>query len=184
MNATRKYDILANYNDCELPISRNNAEEIRNDPFALGINVKGLANVNHQRNLSNYAEELVAHYAKYECEQYLLSLHDLPESEQKELTRLYMESTDRETGECVHGNDFSINNEYTCALLFMLQDDSQENRNKFAEVTRKNIISYYKLSLQEILDSACSQYLQNMMNEQGFYSYRDQEHGDIVWGKF
>lgn len=184
MNAARKYDILENHNDYELPISRNSAEEIRNDPFGLGNYVKGLANLNHQKNLSNYAEELVAHYAKYECEQYELSLFDLPESEQNELARLYMEATDRETGECVHGNDFSIENNYTCALLAMLKDDSQENREKFAEVTRKNIIVYYKNSLQELIDDSCHNYLNNIMNEQGYYAHRDMEHGDITWGKF
>jgi len=181
MNAVLKYDILGTRNDYELPISRNKADEIRSDPFGLGNNVKGLTSVNHQRNLSNYAEELVANFANYKHEQYFLLLSDLPEYEQNELARLYLESTDRDTSECVHGNDFSIENEYTCALLSMLKDDSQENREKFAEVTRKNIINYYEKFLQELLDESCNDYLNNMMNEQGRYARYDMEHGDVLW---
>ncbi|HHF7350861.1 TPA: hypothetical protein ACPSKZ_000711 [Legionella anisa] len=137
-----------------------------------------------QRNISTYAEELVCDYAKYECGQYELNLHDLPSDEQNELARLYIESTDRDTAECVYGNDFSPNNEYTCALLAMLQNDSQENREKFAEVTRKNIIIYYEKSLQNLLDEACHNYLHSINNEQGYYAHRDMEHGDFHWRKF
>lgn len=81
MNAARKYDILENHNDYELRITSSISEEIRNDPFGLGNNiVKGLARVNHKSNLSDYAEELVAQYAKYSCDQYELSLNMLPEA--------------------------------------------------------------------------------------------------------
>ncbi len=184
MNAARKYDILKNHNDYDIHISRNNTQQIRNDLLGIDNNVKGLANVNHQRNLSNYAEELVSYYAKYDADQYNLNLSDLPDEEQNELVRLYMEFTNRETGECVHGNDFSIDNEYTCALLNMLREDSKENRENFAEVTRKNIILYYTNSLQEILDTACNDYLCNTMNEQGLYAHRDMEHGDFSWGRY
>lgn len=169
MNAAYKYDILdSNHNDYD---------QTRNT-------VKGLANVNHKRNLSDYAEELVAHYAKFNNEQYELSLKTLPESEQNELVRLYMEATDRDTGECVHGNDFSIDNDYTCALLAMLKDDSQDNREKFAEITRRNILTYYRLALQEVLDDACHNYYHAMMNEQGYYAHRSMSNGEIEWSKF
>lgn len=63
----------------------------------------------------------------------------------------------------------------------MLKGDSQENREKFAEVTRKNIIIYYKKFLQEVLDAACNDYHLYMMNEQSLYARYDMDHGDIVW---
>ncbi|WP_045099304.1 hypothetical protein [Legionella micdadei] len=139
--------------------------------------------MNHKINIFNYAEELVAHYAKYRYDQYELSLSDLPESSLNELARLYIEHTNREVNECINGDDFSINNDFTCALLAMLQDDSQENRERFAEVTRKNILTYYKESLQKVLDEACQFYLNNMMNEQGLYARYDLENGDLIWSR-
>ena len=153
------------------------------DPFDLKGSFKGVISVNHQRNLSDYAQELVGNYAKYDCEQYDLVISDLPEDEKNELVRLYMEATDRETGECVHGNDFSIDNNYTCALLAMLKDDCKDTREHFAEVTRQNIIIYYTDSLQEIIDTACSDYLNSSMNDQGYYADQDMEHGDFHWRK-
>lgn len=154
------------------------------DPFNLKGSFAGVANMNHQRNLTNYAEELVAHYAKYECEQYELTLDMVPEDEQNELVRLFLESTGRELTECVNGNDFSIDNDYTCALLAMLKDNNTETQAHFAQVTRNNIITYYKDSLEETLTQACDSYLHASMNEAGYYANQDREHGDIVWGKF
>lgn len=184
MNVVSKCDILKDHNDYELPISSNRSEQIRKDPFDLGDTFKGLLSVNHKRNLSNYAEQLVTLYAKYQNDHYELYLDMLPDSEQNEIARLYIESTDRETSECVYGNDFSIENEYTCALLAMLQDDSKENRAKFAEVTRKNILTYYKESLQEIIDNACETFFYNMMDDRGYHAQTDMEHGDVVWRKY
>jgi len=171
MNAARKYDIL-------------DTQEVRKDPFSLRSNVKGLTNLNHERNLSNYAEELVSHYAKYDGENYILALSNLPDDEQGELARLYMEYTDRDTSECVHGLIIAIDNSYTCALLALLSDGSRENQENFAEITRRNVITYFSKTLQEILDEACHTYLHNINNENGYYAHCDIEHGDIHWSKF
>lgn len=154
------------------------------DPFDLKGSFAGVANMKNNRSVNDYAEELVSHYAKYECDQYELSLDMLPEDEQNELVRLYIESTGRELTECVNGNDFSIDNEYTCALLNMLKDDCKETREHFAEVTKKNILTYYRGSLDELLDNACENYLHAINNDNGRYACRDMEHGDIVWRKF
>lgn len=171
MNAAYKYDILSN-NEYDLPTSRSRSISA----------VKGLT-MNHERNLSNYAEELVSDYAKFKNDEYELFLSDLPESEQNELVRLYIEYTGRDLVECVNGNDFAIDNEYTCALLSMLKHDSQRNREKFAEVTRKNTILYFEKNLQEVLNDACHNYFNNRMNEEGYYANQDMQHGDIYWSK-
>ena len=182
MNAVRKYDILNN-DVYDISILRNDSESIRNDPFGLGNTVKGLTSVNHQRNLSNYAEELVAQYAKYDGACYELSLDALSEYDQNELARLYIESTGREVNECIYGDDFTINNEFTCSLLAMLENDCQETREHFAEKTRNNILTYYKKSLDELLVTTCDNYLHAVNNENGYHACQDMEHGDIVWRK-
>lgn len=184
MNTAHKYDIMSSHhNDYDVSVYKD-FNAIKDDPFNLGCTVKGLTNMNHKKNLADYAGELVAHYAKYESEHYELFLLDLPDDEQGELARLFIEATGRETSECIYGNDFSIENAFTCALLSMLQDDSKENREKFAEVTRKNTINYYEKSLQLVLDEACNNYLHSMNNEAGSYAIQDQDSGEIFWGKF
>ncbi len=163
-------------------INKNQASW-NDDPFDLKDKFAGVAILNHERNLSNYAEELVSHYAKYVSDQYELSLDMLPEFEKNELVRLYLEYTDRDTSECVYGNDFTENSDYTCALLAMLKDDCKANREAFAEITRKNIIIYYSESLQDILDTSCKVHLDNCMEEGGYHSQIDWDNGDVVWSK-
>ena len=172
MNASTKCDILGFHHDDDLSISRTH-----------GNNVKGLARMSHQRTLSNYSEQLVAEYANYSCDQYDLPLSKLPEFEQNELARIYIEATGRETGECIYGDDFSINNDFNCYLLAMLANDSRETRENFAEATRKNIIIYYEKSLQKILDDACDRHLGNEYNEAGYFSSQDRDTGEVYWSK-
>lgn len=183
MNAAHKYDILENHNDYDINIIRKRAEEIRNDPLGIGFAVKGVT-VSHKQALSNYAQELVANHGKYEADQYYLTLDMLEEDERNELARLYIEATNRETNECIYGDDFTINSEFNCALLALLQNDTKETRDNFAEVTLRNIIIYYQETLNEVLDDACNQYFNNQMNEQGYFQEIDLEHGDVFWRKY
>jgi len=139
--------------------------------------------MNHTKVLNNYAEELASTYARYNGETYNLPINQLPEREQGELARLYLESIDRETTECVYGDDFTINSDYTCALLSLLRDDSQENRDKFAEVTRKNVLIYFNDSLQRVLDDACQEYLHTSNNDHGLYARQRPDNGEIYWSR-
>lgn len=154
------------------------------DPFELKGVIAGVANMNHQRNLNDFAEQLVANYAKYIWDHYELCIDMLPEYEQNELVRLHLENTGRELIECVNGKDFSIENDYTCALLSMLQNDCFQTRQAFAEVTRKNILIYYKESLDAIIDTACDNYMHSINNENGLYALQDREHGELKWRKY
>ena len=153
------------------------------DPFDLNGEFAGVASLSNEKKLSNFTEELVSHYAKWNSDQYELSLDMLPEFEKNELVRLYIEYTNRDTSECIYGNDFSIDNDYTCALLAMLKDDCQANRDKLTEVTRVNILNYYSESLQELLNVDCDARLNNEMEESGYHSHRDLDNGDMVWSK-
>jgi hypothetical protein len=160
-----------------------NQSSWNDDPFDFNGEFAGVASLNHEKRLFNFADELVAHYGKLVQDQYELSLDMLPDFEKNELTRLYLEYTDRDLTECVNGNDLSIDNDYTCAVLAMLKDDCQQNRDTLATIMQKNIISYYAESLQELLNSSCDDHLNNAMNEDGYYAQRDMEHGDVSWRK-
>lgn len=168
-------------------ITKNQSESSwEDDPFSLrGLKgfVTGVTAVNHQRSLDDQTQELVARYAKYSFDQYELTLDMLPEYEQNELARLYIESIDRQIEWACYGDDESINSEFLCAMLAMLKNDCQETRQKFSEITRRNILYYYKDILNEILENACNDYHLHIMNEQGYYSHRDLDQGDIEWRK-
>ncbi|HHT9109564.1 MAG TPA: hypothetical protein ACFYDZ_00225 [Candidatus Brocadiaceae bacterium] len=153
------------------------------DPFNLKGAFTGVKQVSHQRNLTDYAENLVSHYGKYQDDQYALYLEMLPDDEQNELARLYIESIDREIEYACYGRDESINSDFLCSMLAMLKDNNQEKQISFAETTRKNIISYYKKSLNAILQNACDIFHRLQMHHDG-YAYEDSEDGDVIWGGF
>ena len=154
------------------------------DPFELNEAAQGLVPMNHERKLSQYAEELVAYYAKFDGSNYNLILDNLGDNEQNELARLYIEYSNRDLSECIYGDDFTLNGEFTTTLMLMLKNDCLVTRESFAEVTRKNILIYYRQDLQEILDDACNTYHCNMMTNQGYFSSIDNDSGDVVWGNF
>lgn len=153
------------------------------DPFELKGRFKGVTRLSHSRNLYLYAEEIVSNHAKFDGEFYVVEFASLPEYEQNELCRLYLEFTDRETSECIHGNDFSIDNNFTCALLNMLQNDCIQTRELFAETTRKNIIEHYEHSIQKLLNEACEDFLQSQYSEAGYYSQQCRDTGEVIWSK-
>ncbi len=151
------------------------------DPFDLKGAFAGGNNMDHQRNLDDFAQQLVANYARYNCEQYELHLEMLSDDDQAELARFYLESIDREIESACYGDDDSLNSDFLCALLAMLKNDCRETRETFAQTTRKNILIYYRSTLNEILANACESYLHCSMNEQGYYANYDEWHGDVIW---
>jgi hypothetical protein len=165
-------------------LNNQQKSSMNDDPFDLKGLVTGVTKVNHQKNLYDFAEELVAHYAKFSNDQYELSLDMLPNDDQNELARLYIEAHDREVNECIYGDDFTINSDFICSLLSLLKDNSSKNRELFAETTLRNILIYFKCSLEELLDTSCENYLHNMNYENGIFAYQDLDHDDVSWRKF
>lgn len=141
------------------------------DPFELKGFFEGAPILNRQRNLSDYAQELVATYAKYSNSHYEISLDMIPEEELNELARLYIESIDREIEWACYGEDESINSSFLCSLLAMLKDNNKESRESFAETTRKNILIFYKESLDSLIQIACEEYFNTIANEEEYEQF-------------
>ena len=166
-------------------LNTRNQTSFKDDPFDIGLEfTQGMSMLSPNRQLELYAEELVSRFAKYECEEYRLDTEDLPPNELSELTRLFIESIGREfETEAILGKDYSINNDYNCALLSMLKDDNKETREFLARITVINISTYYDKELQEILNDACVNYLHYTNQEAGFQCLQDNDHGDLTWSK-
>ena len=155
------------------------------DPFDFRGFVTGVTKVSdHVRNLNDYTQELVYSYAKHCGDHYELDLDKLSSPYQLELVRLYIESIDREIEWACYGDDQSINSDFLCAMLAMLKDSTPKTRANFAQVTTRNLLTYYKEALQNVLDEACHDLHCNEMNNAGYHQEQDMEHGDVVWSKF
>lgn len=131
------------------------------DPFELGGLITGVSKVNNkQSNLHDYALELVSSYASFD-DSYQLELDDLPLQCRLNLAQYYIESIDREIEWACYGDDESINSEFLCALIAMLKNNSKENQINFSKVATKNILIYYKDTLNSILSDACDEFFNN-----------------------
>lgn len=129
--------------------------------------------MNHKKNLTNFADQLVSDHAKYEKTDgfYTLNVHDLPPDEREEFTRLYLEAKDRDLDlvmESVRNGDFKIDSEYNCALLSMLKNNNEENRQHFAHTVISNVLVYFESELQEVLNQSCADYGQMLDENAGF----------------
>lgn len=154
------------------------------DPFNFKGSFAGVANMDHERNLDDFIKELVSSYGILHQDHYELNLDSLYLPYQLELARLYIESIDREIEWACYGEDQTLNSDFLCALLAMLKDNTPKNRSNFAQVTTRNILIYYKETLQNLLDIGCDIYFNNEINESSYQSECDNENEDVVWGKF
>ncbi len=152
------------------------------DPFE-GF-VTGVTRLSHQRNLTDYAEELVYSYGTHIGDNYELDIDKLSSPCQQELARRYIESIDREIEWACYGEDQTLNSDFLCAMMAMLKDNTHKTRANFARITTQNILIYYKTTLQGILDTACQDFFCKQMNESGYHADQDLEHGDFQWRKF
>jgi hypothetical protein len=160
---------------------QNQGSWINDDPFDL-LWTQEVTSLSAERDLHLYAQDLVEQYAKFDGECYNVTFEQLSDSDQSQLLAKYFEFNDRET-DCLNGDDFSIDNDYTCALLKILKDNTPETRENLATVIHKNISIYYAKEIQKVLGDACDDYLHNINNEQGYYAVQSRESGDVEWSK-
>jgi len=170
-------------NEQRISYTQNKRQAWNDDPFDLNDKKdQGVVIMSTERALHTFVEDLVSQYAKYKNDEFTLSIDKLSTSDQNDLLRLYIDLTGRELTECVNGDDFSFDNEYNSSLLAMLANDCTFTRERFAEVTRKNILTYYKPQLQKLLDDQCEMHLHNMHEDRGYCRRQDREYGDFHWG--
>jgi len=159
-------------------------ESWSDDPFDIKGFVTGVTKIlDHERNLRDYALEMVANFGKFKSDHYELNLDMLSTSYQLEFARLYIESIDREIEWACYGDDQTLNSDFLCAMLAMLKDSNPKTRAKFAQVTTVNILTYYKDTLNNLLDTACEDFYNNEMENAGYQCNQDMEHGDFYWSK-
>jgi|SRR6185312_2397403 len=161
---------------------KNQGSFINDDPFDLPW-TQEVTSLSNERDLHLYAQDLVEQYAKFDGTCYNITFEQLSDSDQGAFLAKYFEFTGRETSDCVHGDDFSIDNNYTCALLKMLKDNNMETQANFASIVHRNISIYYAKDLQKILDDACDDVLHNQQNELGYFANQSRDSGDIEWRK-
>lgn len=117
--------------------------------------------VDSKKRLMNYAKLVVQSFGQRTDEGYDLLIDKLPELEQQELTRLLIE---------VYGVDmeFMHNDDITCNLLHVLKDNTTITRSDLCEVIIKNVLNAHQGAMQDILDEAAHDILDDINEDKGF----------------
>lgn len=143
------------------------------DPFDLKGALKGHRHLDNQRILEDHLQYLVQTYGKYTHYNFYVDMDMLPDEEQYLLAKLYIESIDRNIEWACYGNDESINSSFLCSLLTLLTECNNLTKEQFAETVRNNVITYYKDTLNKLLEKGCEMcmYFENESN----YNYNAYE---------
>ena len=140
--------------------------------------------MNHKLNLYRFVEQLIEDHAVRVHEVLCLPLYKLIDDDQCELARLYLESIDRDAMDCIYGKDFTLDNDYTCAVLSLLSNDSVENRDKLAALTKRNVVQYLEKTLQKLLDETCDEVNTNTHLDLGLHIRTHKDNGETYWSRY
>lgn len=146
--------------------------------------VKRNLTMTHQQRLNSYIDDLILDKAKRKSDGYYLSIDNLDDDELGQLAYLLLECDDRDTTECFYEADqFSIDDNITCALLNLLKEDSDENREELASLIRHNTIKKYSKRIESLLDEHCNDMYVSEMNDAGYSAYHHNDNDELYWSR-
>lgn len=138
----------------------------------------------YKKRLTRYINSLISDKAIRHQDGYELSFNALDDKEQGYLTSLLIEENDRDVSECFYEtNQLIINDNITCSLLMLLQDNSEENKESLANLIRKNTIKKYVNRIQSLINNQCVEMFHSEMNDAGFYCHQHQDNYELYWRK-
>ncbi len=122
------------------------------------LSKKGILSMTPYRNLVTYIDALILAKGIFNNEEYSLSIDKLDEHELGNITCLFLEYDDRDTSDCFYEADQkSIDDNITCSLIKILQNNSPENNLTLSSLIRFNTIKKYKSKMQELIDERCEE---------------------------
>lgn len=140
----------------------------------------------HSKALRGFAHNLVVHYAKFDklSQCYTLSIDDIEDFDLHEFASIFMQSNDDCASEATGYDNPAYEKTMLPALLKYLQNTTnKDNEIEFNNAWRDGIASYFKSSMQELLDECCSEQLQDSYNALGLYSKKHSDNGEIYWSR-
>lgn len=141
-------------------------------------------NIRYFNLLKESINSFIDDYAYRSSYGYSLDIHQIPKDELGELVALFLEAADRDVIDCFYTNsNDSANDDITCALLDMLKSNSNDNREKFAELVFENALNRYQHIIQDLIDECCQEKSNQENRLHGLTSYQDEQTGEYLWAK-
>ena len=132
--------------------------------------------------LMDYVDDCIRYRADKKQDGFSLDFHSLPQDEQRDLAKLYLEYTDNDVNYCLI--DPSTDQVYTDIseyMLMMLINNSYAPVFNCAVIQRT--INYTSQALQTLIYHRCDDLYYEEMDDLGYKQYSDQQTGVTFWRK-
>lgn len=140
----------------------------------------------YSKALRTFANHLVFHYSKFDSlsQCYVVSIHDIADFDLHEFASIFMQSDEGYASEATGPDNPAYEKTMLPALLsYMKNTTDQDKEIEFNNAWRDGVTSYFKKSMQELLDEQCNDRSYDEYNDSGFYSRKRPDNGEIYWSR-
>lgn len=148
--------------------------------------VKGMTNMIYSKQTTEFASNLVSHYATWHdtSDYYSLDISEISDFDLHEFARLLMLEDASWASEATGPDNPRYETRMLPALLRYLKNTTDRDEEiEFTKEWRDGITSYFHRAMQEIIDDLCNDKLHSTMNDAGFYPHRRPDNGELYWSR-
>jgi hypothetical protein len=104
-----------------------------------------------------------------------ISINDIPEMEKENFAAILLEEDDRDA----YFLNEDKNDNVPCALIRMLNQNSNESQQDFADSVRHKVVNYYEPQMDELLCEALGEYVSEYAEDHGLEIRHHKDNNDI-----
>lgn len=142
--------------------------------------VKGMTNMNnfYEKILYPFVENLIRENANNRPCGYSLNADDLSEEDQHQFAT-YLIQYEGQSLECIYENN--SHDDIVSSLFTMLKENDVDHKLDFADLIRDKVISYYKKSMQQMIDDILPWVEQEDYSDRGYVRAQHSDNGEMFW---
>lgn len=132
-----------------------------------------------EKELKNYAYDLISQYAKWDGDSYYINWNRIPEDEREELIAIMVE-LDGDEFSIINQNDSKYRDDIMTNMVKMIKSGDMDAKLDFAECVKKAAFHYYEQHAIDYLDEIAGEYTHDTLADNGLCLRQDRDHGDFV----
>lgn len=132
-----------------------------------------------ERELRNFASDVVAENAKWDCDQYVVDWYKIDENDRNKILAYFVELNGKDFYAIVE-NDEKYRDDILSKMLGMIKGTSIDSELDFAYSVREAVNHYYEPQAIELIDELTGEYTHDTLRENGLRLVQDKYHGDFV----
>ena len=140
--------------------------------------------MNYSKQILEFADHLVFHYAKYNAADggYSLDISKISDFDRHEFAAIIMASDDGYANEATGCDNPWYDKIMLPALLSYLKNSTDKDAQiEFNKAWLEGVSKYFEDTMQELIDEKCNERLHEEHNEHGYYGHISRQTGELEW---